>query len=117
MSELSHVRPARGHRLRAILAALTGLTVVAPDGGGPATYVEDGDTGVLAATWDVEQLGAAVASALDLAARDDTGAADRARSMVEERFTIQAMARALGPVYRGVALDEAELIRAAGQLS
>ena len=102
----------------ALLEAMaTGLTVVAPDGGGPATYVEDGDTGVLAATWDVEQLGAAVASALDLAARDDTGAADRARSMVEERFTIQAMARALGPVYRGVALDEAELIRAAGQLS
>ncbi|MGW5574457.1 TlpA disulfide reductase family protein [Nocardia thailandica] len=29
MSELSHVRSARGHRLRAILAALTGLTVVA----------------------------------------------------------------------------------------
>jgi len=101
----------------ALLEAMaTGLTVVAPNGGGPATYVADGDTGVLASTWDVERLGAAVAEALDLAAVADPGRAERSRATVEERFTIQAMARALGPVYRGVAQDEAELIRAAGQL-
>ena len=107
----------------ALLEAMaTGLTVVAPNGGGPATYVADGDTGVLAATWDVAHLGDAVGAALDLAANDDGGAvgntrADRARAMVEERFTIQAMAKALSPVYRGVAQDEAELIRAAGALA
>ena len=34
--------------------------------------------------------------------------------MVAERFTIQAMAAALAPVYRRVAEQEAELVRAAG---
>ncbi|MCY7413309.1 MAG: glycosyltransferase, partial [Salinibacterium sp.] len=38
----------------ALLEAMaTGLLVVAPDGGGPATYVEPGITGFLASTWDV----------------------------------------------------------------
>ena len=38
----------------AIVEALgAGLTVVAPDVGGPATYVADGDTGVLADTRSV----------------------------------------------------------------
>ena len=36
----------------------TGLIVVAPDGGGPATYVQDGVTGVLTQTWDVARLDA-----------------------------------------------------------
>jgi hypothetical protein len=34
--------------------------------------------------------------------------------MVLSSFTIQAMATSLGPVYRGVAAEEEELIRAAG---
>lgn len=102
----------------ALLEAMaTGLTVVAPDGGGPATYVADGDTGVLTATWDVDRLEHGIATALDLAADGDPGRAERARAMVQARFTIQAMANALGPVYRGVAADEAELIRAAGPIA
>ena len=38
----------------ALLEAMgAGLMVVAPDGGGPATYVENGVTGFLTRTWDV----------------------------------------------------------------
>ncbi len=36
-----------------------------------------------------------------------------AHDMVRTKFTIQAMATALGPVYRGVAAEEEALIRAA----
>jgi glycosyltransferase involved in cell wall biosynthesis len=99
----------------ALLEAMaTGLMVVAPDGGGPATYVQDGVTGVLTQTWDASRLEAGVASALDVARLRDTQRADAAHEMVRTSFTIQSMATALGPVYRGVAAEEAELIRAAG---
>ncbi len=99
----------------ALLEALaTGLVVVAPDGGGPATYVADQDTGFLTATWDTQALEEATHRALDRAALADPAIAERARAMVAERFTIQAMAAALAPVYRRVAEQEAELVRAAG---
>ena len=50
----------------ALLEAMAcGLYVVAPAGGGPATYVEDGVTGRLTATWDVVALRSAVSAALD----------------------------------------------------
>jgi len=99
----------------ALLEAMaTGLMVVAPDGGGPATYVQDGVTGVLTQTWDAARLEAGVAAALDVAAGPDSERADAAHEMVRSSFTIQAMATALGPVYRGVAAEEEELIRAAG---
>jgi glycosyltransferase involved in cell wall biosynthesis len=99
----------------ALLEAMaTGLMVVAPDGGGPATYVEDGVTGVLTQTWDADQLESAIGSALDAAARGEGTRPEVAHEMVRSSFTIQAMAAALGPVYRGVAAEEAELIRAAG---
>jgi glycosyltransferase involved in cell wall biosynthesis len=99
----------------ALLEAMaTGLMVVAPDGGGPATYVQDGVTGVLTQTWDAARLEAGVAAALDVAAGPDGERADAAHEMVRSSFTIQAMATALGPVYRGVAAEEEALIRAAG---
>lgn len=102
----------------ALLEALaTGLVVVAPDGGGPATYVVDGDTGFLTATWDPDQLDQATHRALDRAALGDASIAQRARAMVAERFTIQAMAAALAPVYQHVAALEAELVRAAAGAS
>lgn len=101
----------------ALLEAMaTGLMVVAPDGGGPATYVTDGRTGILTQTWDRGHLERAVDAALDIAAGADDGRSEEAHEIVRRSFTIQAMATALGPVYRGVAADEAELIREAGVL-
>ncbi|WP_409048116.1 glycosyltransferase [Microbacterium sp. HA-8] len=95
----------------ALLEAMAaGLYVVAPDGGGPATYVEHAVTGELTETWDVEALSAALDAALGTAdAETDDARAERARAMVRERFTIQRMATALDGVYGRVARDEAEL--------
>jgi glycosyltransferase involved in cell wall biosynthesis len=93
----------------ALLEAMaSGLVVVAPDGGGPATYVEEGDTGFLTATWHADRLRAAIGSALDasLAETDDLRAG-RSHATVAESFTIQRMADTLGGLYRRVAADEA----------
>ena len=100
----------------ALLEAMaTGLMVVAPDGGGPATYVEDGVTGVLTHTWDPAGLETAIDAALDVAAGRRRRAGRRPpTTMVRDNFTIQSMATALGPVYRGVAAEEAALLKAAG---
>lgn len=106
----------------AILEAMaTGLFVVAPDGGGPATYIDDGATGILTATWDRARLQAALATALDtaggeVAAGDDTRA-DRSRAVVHEQFTIERMSHALAHVYDGVARAEAELLERAEALA
>jgi len=82
----------------AIVEALaTGLPVVAPRVGGPASYVQDGTTGCLVDTLDQGALIAGIAGALDLA--DLPGRARRAELLVEERFTIRAMADALVPIY------------------
>ncbi len=95
----------------ALLEAMAaGLLVVGPNSGGPATYVEHGETGLLTATWDQTALGEAIVRGLELAAEDAPGRAERARAMVADHFTIQAMATALGPVYAGVADDEAALL-------
>lgn len=94
----------------AILEALgAGLMVVAPTGGGPATYVDNGYTGILTATNDARQLGAAMSKALAAVAGETT--ADRsqhARDVVEKDFTIQAMAATLADIYSmvdGAAVD------------
>ncbi len=82
----------------AIVEALaTGLAVVAPQDGGPPSYVEDGITGRLVDTLDREALAVAIHDALDLA--DQPERADRARSLIAERFTIRAMADTLVPIY------------------
>lgn len=94
----------------ALLEAMgTGLLVVAPDSGGPATYVQHGFTGFLTPTWDVALLRAAMVEALDASIAETS--ADRAtasRSTVEANFTIQAMAHALSHVYQGVTDEESE---------
>ncbi len=94
----------------ALLEAMgSGLVVVAPDGGGPATFVEPGVTGFLAPTWDVRMLRAAMVEALDVSVAETTAErASQARETVERSFTIQAMARSLSSVYRGVHEEESE---------
>jgi glycosyltransferase involved in cell wall biosynthesis len=82
----------------AIVEALgIGLPVVAPLVGGPASYVEEGVTGRLVDTLDAAALAAGIHGALDLAGLP--GRAEQARRLVEDRFTIWAMADALAPIY------------------
>jgi glycosyltransferase involved in cell wall biosynthesis len=86
----------------AILEAMAaGLPVVAPNGGGPATYVEDGRTGRLVDTADPVALGRAMADVLHLAA----GGGAEPAAVVRRRFSIDAMAAALGGVYEGLAAE------------
>ncbi|KQR19291.1 sucrose synthase (sucrose-UDP glucosyltransferase) [Agreia sp. Leaf335] len=88
----------------AILEALAaGLVVVTPDAGGPATYVDDGVTGILVDTGSATGVRRGMTEALQIAARDDAARVDAARGIVRERFTVQAMATALERVYIGVA--------------
>jgi glycosyltransferase involved in cell wall biosynthesis len=98
----------------ALLEAMaTGLVVVAPDAGGPATYVDHGDTGFLVATWDRPRMVAAIEAALVRAGEGGPEAAERAHTMVNDRFTIQGMAATLAPVYAGVAARDAHLAQLA----
>ncbi len=85
----------------AILEAMaSGLVVVAPWEGGPATYVDDGVTGILADTGSTPALADAVMAALDLAAAPDAPEnAEAAERLVRERFGIQTMAAALAEIY------------------
>ncbi|MEO7423117.1 MAG: glycosyltransferase [Ornithinibacter sp.] len=89
----------------AILEAMSaGLVAVAPAGGGPATYVEDGLTGILVDTTSPVALADAISRALGLAR--DPGAvvlAEQARVSVRDRFGIGTMAQALEGVYADVA--------------
>lgn len=106
----------------AILEAMaTGLFVVAPDGGGPATYIDDGVTGILTATWDGDRLQRALEAALDTAsgeaAAGDDSRADLSRAMVHDHFTIEQMSHALAGVYDAVVRDEAELVQRAEVLA
>ncbi|MFE6254737.1 glycosyltransferase [Agromyces sp. NPDC057865] len=92
----------------AVLEAMgTGLLVVTPDAGGPATYVEDDVTGILTATTDVRRLRVALDTALTQAGDpDSTARSERSQRMVRDRFTIERMSELLGALYREVAHDE-----------
>lgn len=81
----------------AVLEALAaGLPVVAPEQGGPATYVDVDVTGVLVAADD--DLAPAMLRALSLHGIDARAAA--ARDMIAERYTVSAYADALLGAYR-----------------
>ncbi|MDJ1370312.1 glycosyltransferase [Gulosibacter molinativorax] len=91
----------------AILEAMaSGLVVVAPVEGGPATYVDDRVTGFLVDTASPPALAGAIASALDLASAPGADQrAEQARRLVTERFSIQTMASALATIYSEVTHD------------
>ena len=94
----------------ALLEAMaTGLAVVAPNAGGPATYVKEGLTGSLADTSSIEDVRAALRRAA--AARADEPRARRTSNLVRSRYTIEAMAASLVAVYRDV-VDESESVAA-----
>ena len=89
--------------LAIIEAMAAGLLVVAPDGGGPATYIEEGVTGFLVDTRSPSAVGAGMAAALDLVHTpgDDERVA-RARRLITGRFTLAAMAHTLAGIYTQV---------------
>ncbi len=92
----------------ALLEAMaTGLGVVAPNAGGPATYVHEGSTGCLADTSSV----ADVREALRRAAADraDETRARRISDLVRSRYTIEAMAASLAAVYTHVVHEPAQV--------
>ncbi len=89
--------------LALIEALAAGLVVVGPEGGGPATYIDEGVTGFLVDTRSPAAVRAGVAAALDLVAKpDEAKRVATARDLVTSRFTIQAMARTLVGVYEGL---------------
>jgi glycosyltransferase involved in cell wall biosynthesis len=89
-----------------ILEALaSGLAVVAPDGGGPAAYLNDGVTGILVEPGRVDTLRAGLHRAARLVFDEERAAL--ATALVKERFAIGPMASALGSTYRQ-AVEEAQ---------
>ena len=87
----------------------TGLAVVAPGSGGPATYVKEGLTGFLADTASAESVRAALHRAG--AARSDEPRARRTSNLVRSMYTIEAMAQSLAAVYTDV-LRESDQVAA-----
>jgi len=86
--------------LALIEALAAGLVVVGPEGGGPATYIDEGVTGFLVDTRSPLAVGRGIVAALDLTRKpDDHERISLAQDLVTNRFTIQAMAHTLAGVY------------------
>ena len=86
----------------ALLEALAvGLPVVAPRTGGPATYVDDGVTGVLVDTSSIRDLRRGLSETATL--REDETRAARASALVRNRFSIDGMAAQLTRLYAELA--------------
>ena len=85
--------------------------VVAPEAGGPATYVEDGVTGALTATWDVGGAdgGARLGPRRRPAPSRTTRVPTRPAPWCATASPSSAWRATLDGVYRGVAREEAEL--------
>lgn len=85
----------------AVVEALgSGAAVVAPERGGPRTYVEHNRTGVLCDTLSSDALRSAILEALELSTQP--GRAVAARRMVHEDLSVQQMAARLAGIYRRV---------------
>jgi glycosyltransferase involved in cell wall biosynthesis len=86
--------------LALIEALAAGLVVVGPEGGGPATYIDEGVTGFLVDTRSPVAVGRGIAAALELTHKPhDEERVSLAQGLVNERFTLQAMAHILADVY------------------
>ncbi|GAA1446511.1 hypothetical protein GCM10009641_70200 [Mycobacterium cookii] len=87
----------------ALLEALaSGLVVVGPAAGGPATYIDDGVTGVLVDTRRPDEVARAIRAAFDLAtAPGQAERVRRARERIDADFTVQAMSKRLSTIYAG----------------
>lgn len=79
-------------------AMASGVPVVATRVGAAADVIDNGRTGMLVPAGDVPALTAAVQSLL----RDDHGLGQAARHEVEQRFTVEVMARRYAEQYRRV---------------
>lgn len=82
--------------LALIEALAAGLVVIAPSTGGPPTYVTHGDTGVLVDPG--ADLSAGIRDGIDLV--DRPRRVERAQTLVEESYSIEAMASQLVSVYK-----------------
>jgi len=92
----------------ALLEAMaTGLAIVAPNAGGPATYVQEGLTGSLADTSSIADVKDALRRST--AARADEWRALRTSNLVRSRYTIEAMAASLADVYADVVRETAQV--------
>ena len=92
----------------ALLEAMaTGLSVVAPNAGGPATYVQEGLTGSLADTSSIAEVRGAMRRAA--AVRADESHAQRTSNVVRSQYTIEAMAASLAGVYTNLVREPAQV--------
>ncbi len=82
----------------AIVEALAaGMVVVAPERGGPRTYIDDGVNGVLCDTSSIAALADAIERAAALAG--DRGRIERSRAFVRAELSIDTMAERLAGIY------------------
>ena len=93
----------------AIVEALARGRWSSPPSSGPASYVDDGDTGVLCDTRSPEQLGSAIVAAL--ARATDLGRAERSRAMVGNNLSVDRMAQRLVEVYRRPRAEHGERVK------
>jgi len=90
--------------LALVEALASGLVVVGPAAGGPATYIDDGVTGVLVDTRRPDEVARAIRAAFDLGtAPGQAERMDRALGRIRADFTVQAMADRLSGIYAGAA--------------
>jgi glycosyltransferase involved in cell wall biosynthesis len=90
--------------LALVEALASGLVVVGPTAGGPATYIEDGVTGVLVDTRRPDEVARGMRVAFGLAtAPGQDERVDRAVARVSADFTVQNMAERLSAIYADAA--------------
>ena len=87
--------------LAIVEAMAAGMVVVAPQRGGPRTYIDDGRTGILCDTASVDALGAAMERAATMSL--DVGRMVWSRTFVRSELSIGTMAERLTGIYEALA--------------